>query len=204
MSRLYLDALRAGDAAGAYQVASRALGNGMTLAALYRGVITPAMYEIGRLWEEGVLTVADEHLASALTHRVLGALHPPDLAAGGIHRESTRPRAVLAAVEGELHALGLRMAADLLEAAGYETLYLGSDVPTEALLRALETLAPELLGLTATMPEAAVRLEDVTASARSAHPRLDIVVGGQAIASPDPGEATPVADLALIGGQVRR
>ncbi len=200
LSRTYLEALRSANAAGAYRVAADALSQGMPFAALCQRVITPAMYELGRLWGMGAITVADEHMATALTHRVLAALRhsvlaKPPLAAG-------RPRAVLAAVEGEQHALGLRMAADLVEDSGYEAIYLGADVPTDALLRTLETLSPELLGLSATMPGSAPTLAGVLASVRGKHPRLSLLVGGQASASSATGEA-PVDDLELLEARLR-
>lgn len=173
----------------------------MTTPQLYQRVITPAMHEIGVLWQRGALTVADEHLATALTNRVLAALRgPPGERRGagdGAGGERSRGRALLAAVEGERHALGLRMAADVLEDAGYEALYLGVDVPTEALLRAVESLSPDLVGLAATLSSLAPRLEAVAGEVRRAHPRLRLLVGGQA-ASPRIGEGTLVQDLEML------
>lgn len=193
LSRLYLEALRAADAPGAYRIVAGALREGMTTPELYQRVIAPAMHKIGELWARGAITVADEHLATALTNRVLAALrHPPG--------ETTTPgrgRALLAAVEGEQHALGLRMAADLLEDAGYETVYLGADVPTEALLQAVEIFSPSLVALTATMATLAPQLEAVAGELRRAHPHLDVLVGGQA-APPRIDGGTLVRDLELL------
>lgn len=203
LARSYLEALRAADAAGAYKIASRALAEGMSLAAFYQQVVTPAMYELGRLWERGAITVADEHMATALTHRVLAALRPPAFADPAFERDPGKPRAMLATVQGEHHALGLRMAADLLEDAGYQTIYLGADVPSAALLRAIEALSPSLLGLSATMPESRARLEDLVAEIRAEHPRLPLLIGGQASGSPQIGEGTPVEDLRSLEERVR-
>lgn len=202
LSRTYLDALRANDAAGAYRVASRALAQGIPLATLYQSVITPAMRELGRLWEKGAITIADEHLATGLTHQVLGALRPPAFASQGFEADSAKPRAMLAAVQGEQHALGLRMAADLLEDLGFETIYLGANVPTEALMQAVDTLSPDLLGLSATISESRARLEEAVARVRGSKPGLDLVVGGQASASPQVEEA-PVENLELLGERLR-
>ncbi|HEU4706522.1 MAG TPA: cobalamin-dependent protein [Solirubrobacterales bacterium] len=195
LSRNYLDAVRANDAAGAYRVAARARERGMSLAALYQSVIAPAMHELGRLWEKGAITIADEHLATALTFRVMTALRPRAVAGRTDAEDSAKPRAMFAAVEGEQHALGLRMAADLLEDAGFRSIYLGADVPTEALLQAVDSLSPDVLALTATMPKSGRRLKDTVASVRAARPRLKVMVGGQAVASQAVGEATVVEDL---------
>lgn len=193
LSRLYLDALRAADAPGAYRIAAGALREGMATAELYQRVIAPAMHEIGALWERGALTVADEHMATALTNRVLAALRPSpgEVAAPG------RGRALLAAVEGEQHALGLRMAADVVEDAGYEAIYLGPDVPTDALLQAVRSLSPDLVALTATMPTLAPQLEALAGKLRQAHPGLGLLIGGQA-ASPRIEGGMLVRDLELL------
>lgn len=168
------------------------------MAELYQEVITPAMHELGRLWERGAITVADEHLATALTHRVLAALRPDPRE----RADRPRPRAMLSAVEGEQHALGLRMAADLIEDAGYDVVYLGADTPVAALLHTVDSLSPELLGLAATMPELAPVLEQTVLEARRANPHLGLLVGGQASTSLRIREATLVEDLTSLEKRV--
>jgi hypothetical protein len=56
-------------------------------------------------------TIADEHVATALSHRALLPLQEPLQIAPPRSRE----RVVLAAVEGQAHVLGLRMVAYVLE-----------------------------------------------------------------------------------------
>ncbi|HPE65472.1 MAG TPA: B12-binding domain-containing protein, partial [Synergistales bacterium] len=41
----------------------------------YLGVVQPAMIEIGNLWERGELSVAREHLATAIVTRIMAAQH---------------------------------------------------------------------------------------------------------------------------------
>lgn len=204
LSRAYLEALRAADAAGAYRVLTQARERGMRLLDLYELVITPAMHEVGRLWARGALTIADEHLATELTQRALNALRADALERPGDATREEMPRAMLAAVQGERHILGLRMAADLIEDAGYETLYLGADVPTEDLLAAVEALSPALLGLSVTMPELGPVLAQTVRRAHRARPGLDLLVGGQASASQRLREATPVKDLASLDERLRQ
>lgn len=196
LSRLYLDAIRAADAAGAFRVASSALAQGMTTAELYQRVITPAMYEVGVLWEKGVLTVADEHLATALTHRVLASRRPPlrvEIKAG----EKAAGRVMLAAVGGEQHALGLRMVADVLEDAGFHTIYLGGDVPVDALLQSMASLSPDLLALSVTMPDLTSRLEEMIGAIRQAYPDVGLLLGGQGV-PPDFEVGATVQDLEVL------
>ncbi|WP_254434125.1 B12-binding domain-containing protein [Halobacillus sp. Marseille-Q1614] len=41
---------------------------------LYEDIITPAMYHVGELWEKNEISVADEHLATAICDFVLSRL----------------------------------------------------------------------------------------------------------------------------------
>jgi len=107
------------------------------------------------------------------------------LYASTLGTEAGGGRVLLAGVEGEQHVVGLRMAADVLEVAGFETTYLGADVPTHDLLRMIGELDPDLLAISATMPFSAYPLRRAVAEVRKAHPDLGILVGGQGAALDD-------------------
>jgi MerR family transcriptional regulator, light-induced transcriptional regulator len=179
VSRTYGDALRAADGAAAERVALECLQEGMAIEALYARVIAPAMWRIGCLWQEGAITVADEHLATALTHRVMASAY-----GSSFGRATTRPgRILLAVVEGQRHALGLRMAADVLELGGYEVNYLGEDVPLDALVGAIESRDPDLIGLSSTLTPDDSALRAAVAELESAFPDIPILLGGQGVPS---------------------
>jgi diguanylate cyclase (GGDEF)-like protein len=200
LSRAYEDALRVADAAGAERVARQGLSEGLSVAGLYQRVIAPAMWRIGTLWEQGALSVADEHLATALTHQVMAGIYGPSLG-----HKLMPGRVLLAAVEGEQHALGLRMAADVIELAGYETIYLGADVPTADLLQVVTARAPDLVALAATMPDSATALDRAITGIQDADPSLSVLFGGQgARARQGNGEAVLVQDLERLPAAVRR
>jgi diguanylate cyclase (GGDEF)-like protein len=147
LSRSFGGALRAGDPAAAERVASDALEGGMSVAAVQDRVIAPAMCWIGELWQRGEVSVGDEHLATAISQDVLGRLFPRALTS----QPRSRERIVLAAVQGEHHTLGLRMAADVLEGAGFDVLYLGADVPLSGLLDTCRSRTPAAVGFTVSM-----------------------------------------------------
>jgi diguanylate cyclase (GGDEF)-like protein len=179
-------------------VARQALGEGMGVAGLYQRVIAPAMWRIGELWEQGEISVADEHLATALTHQVMAGVYGPSLG------HKVKPgRILLAAVEGEQHALGLRMAADVVELAGYETIYLGADVPTDDLLQAVAARSPDLVGLSATMPGSIRALDRAVAEIQRIDPNLIVLFGGQGVRSRELNDgAVLVRDLEQLLGMV--
>ncbi len=180
-------------------MARQALGEGMSVAGLYQRVIAPAMWRIGELWEQGAISVADEHLATALTYQVMVGIYGPSLG-----HKVMPGRILLAAVEREQHALGLRMAADVIELAGYETIYLGADVPTDDLLQAVATRAPDLIALAATMPNSAPALDRAISEIHRANSNLIVLFGGQG-ARPRQGdeEAVLVQSLEQLPAAVR-
>lgn len=125
----YLHALRAGDQVAALVLIREALTVGFKLCDLYRDVLQPALYEIGQRWEHRLIDVADEHRATAITWSVMEqcAAREKPLPSG--------PPLILATCVGpELHDLGLRMISDCLEIAGWHTLYLGSNMPLDAIV----------------------------------------------------------------------
>jgi diguanylate cyclase (GGDEF)-like protein len=149
LARRFERALEAGSSHDAGVVVAEAFGADLSVASVQSNVIAPAMREIGDLWECGELTVGDEHLATAISQEVLGRMFMHALQSPPRSRE----RVMLAAAQGEHHVLGLRMAADVLEGAGFDVLYLGADVPLEALLDSCRTHTPAVLGLTVSIPQ---------------------------------------------------
>ncbi len=193
LSRSYQDALRVGDVAAAGEIAEEVLRGGVSVAYLYQRVIAPAMWRIGDLWEAGAISIADEHLATALTQQVMAAIYGPNLG-----KKALPGRIMLAGVEDEQHSLGLRMAADVVELAGYETIYLGANLPTEDLLREVAAWAPDLLALSATMPGCVPALDRVISAAHLAYPRLPVVFGGQGARPREDGSGIFVESLEVL------
>jgi DNA-binding transcriptional MerR regulator len=92
------------------------------LQTVLRDVVLPYLSEVGRRWERGEASVAQEHFASNLLRgRLLGLARGWADAAG--------PRAVLACAPGELHDLPLISFGLALAARGWSITYLGPDTP---------------------------------------------------------------------------
>lgn len=129
---------------------------------IYDRTISPALIQIGELWHAGEVTVAQEHLAS----NVLGAtlVHLLRLA----QPVDGARRVILACFADEEHVLGLYGAGLRLASWGYRTLMLGASTPPAAISRVVDALAPDLVGLSATMmvpPPRARELVDAYADA---------------------------------------
>jgi MerR family transcriptional regulator, light-induced transcriptional regulator len=168
----FLTALRAGNARAAEDIVRSYLADGMAPGVVHVEVIAPAMHAIGALWARDELSVAEEHLATAITYRVLNVI-----SAAGARAATTRERVMLAALEDERHVMGLQMVADTLESAGFAVQLLGADVPLDSLAAAVARFAPAVLGLSSTMP-AGPRLEATIRRLQRVDPALPVLIGG--------------------------
>jgi diguanylate cyclase (GGDEF)-like protein/PAS domain S-box-containing protein len=177
LARAYGQTMRTGDPATAIAVIDDALRHKLSAAAVQSQVIAPAMREIGELWERGGLTVAQEHLATALSHQALTRLYP------GLIRQSTRQgdTVVVAGVHGEHHVLGLRMVADVFDGAGYDVRFLGPDVPESSLLTWVQEHEPAVVALGVTMPLGAAALARQLQTLSDLAPGVQLVIGGQGV-----------------------
>lgn len=111
-------------------------------------VIQPAMYDVGRLWHERKVSVAQEHLATATSQYVLSEVLLKQQFA-----EPTGKTAVIACVESNHHTLGARMLADAMMISGWDTQFLGANTPTRDLVEHVDAHRPDLLALSVSMPQ---------------------------------------------------
>nr|WP_211194683.1 cobalamin-dependent protein [Pyxidicoccus fallax] len=148
---------------------------GIPLQVLHLEIIQKAQYEIGRLWQENIISVAQEHLATAISQLALAHLYRH------LPRDPDNGKVVMVScVEGELHEVGARMASDFLEMSGFDVRFLGANVPPEHLARMVREVRPDLLALSVTMTYHLPQLREAVKHARAAMPGLPIAVGGLA------------------------
>src|SRR5262249_53649330 len=98
-------------------------------------VIVPYLHELGERWEQGDVSIAQEHYASTvLRGRLLG------LARGW--GRGIGPIAVLACAPGEQHDLGLIAFGLALRARGWRIVYLATATPITSVADAARSCAP--------------------------------------------------------------
>jgi methanogenic corrinoid protein MtbC1 len=67
----YAAAILAGDEVAAETTIREAMDDGLSVAEIDEDVIAPAMWRVGELWERGRISVAEEHIATEISTRVL-------------------------------------------------------------------------------------------------------------------------------------
>lgn len=176
----FLAALLAGDRRGALCVARAVLEQGMAPIDLYADVIQWAQRDIGRRWVAGEVSVADEHVATAISQYVVSAVYD-ELELHPARAQS----AVIAGVTGDRHQLGAQMVADALEADGWSVRFLGADVPVVDVVAMVDSLRPRLVGISATMLQSLAVASELIEGVRSVDAGIAVIVGGRAFAACD-------------------
>jgi methanogenic corrinoid protein MtbC1 len=169
----YVNALAAGDVTAAERLV---LESTLDVRTLYEQVLQPALYEIGRRWEEAEISVAQEHLATAATQSLMARL------ADRFDRVAPRRgrRVLVACAEGELHAIGVRMVADFLEADGWDVLFVGALSPPSAVAELATAQGVDVVALSATLAQRVPEIVAAVAALRELETVPVIAVGGQA------------------------
>lgn len=118
---------------------------GATLLKILDISVKEAMHRIGNLWYCGEVTVADEHLATRTALRAIETLREC------IRRAQTDGRrALVCAVEDELHDLPVLCVQLLLEESGWQVMNLGGNTPFFTLAEAIGKHSPGLVCISST------------------------------------------------------
>jgi MerR family transcriptional regulator, light-induced transcriptional regulator len=175
LAQKYLDALLRASRREASQMVMDAVDRGTSVRDVYLHVFQRSQYEIGRLWQSNQISVAQEHLCTAATQLIMSQFY------SFIFRtERKNRRAVAACVGGDLHEIGIRMVADFFEMDGWDTFYLGADVPSDSVVQTVIDREAHVLAVSTTLLTHIGSLAELIAAVRSnrACVELRILVGG--------------------------
>ncbi len=173
----FSDLLLRGKHNEAHQFVKQRISSSDDLRTVYDALIRPAMYEVGRLWENNTITVAHEHLATSIIMRIITYFYMDYVSS-----EVTKGKAVVTAAANEYHEIGARIIADFLEMDGWDVTYLGANMPAEELLLMLGEEHPDILCISVTMAfnfTKVIRLIEMIRE-RSSLRHIKIMAGGHA------------------------
>ena len=138
-------------------------------------VVAPALVRVGHGWAEGSVSVAQEHMATAVFRRVLGWLFQVYEVRG------TAPRLVVATPPTQVHEFGALMVAISAAADGWAVTYLGPDLPVADLVSAVEQTGARAVAVSAVyVPEGTDLLAALREMRAGLPERVPLLVGGAA------------------------
>lgn len=138
-------------------------------------VVAPAIEGVGHGWAEGSVSVAQEHMATAVLRRVLGWLLRV------FEVNGTAPRILVTTPPHQVHELGALMVAASAAAEGWGVTYLGPDLPVADLLGAVEQTSARAVAVSVVyMSDESDLLAAIRETRAGLPEQIPLLVGGAA------------------------
>jgi len=166
----YLRLVGDGDEYGAVEIVTGLLDNGVPPARVMLDLIARTQSRVGELWAANDWSIAREHAATAISERALAAVSA---------RSSVRPtrgRITVACVDGEWHALPVRILGEMLRLDGWRVDFLGANVPGPHLVTHLHQTGPDAVALSCMLATRLPRAHAAITACRSVG--VPVIAGG--------------------------
>jgi MerR family transcriptional regulator, light-induced transcriptional regulator len=171
----YLESVVKGDRVQAQETIKDAINKGLSLKDVYLKVFQSTQYEMGRLWQQGQVSVAEEHHMTEVTQEMMSKLK-----SDAPSSSRKKGHLVVTSVGNEMHNMGPRMVSDFLEMDGWAVIFLGANTPHQDVLSILKKQNASMLLVSATMVYNVRRVKSLISQVR-ADPKLravKVIVGG--------------------------
>jgi methanogenic corrinoid protein MtbC1 len=145
---------------------------------LFDSVLTPLLEQIGERWLRGTLSIAHEHLATALVRSLLDSMR------ASFSNPSAESTLVAATPAGEYHELGALKVAVLAAVDGWRSVFLGPNLPAAEITQAAAELKARVVALSLVHHEHDPEVESQLRRTIETLPKTSLlIVGGQAAAN---------------------
>jgi methanogenic corrinoid protein MtbC1 len=173
----YLDHLLEGKRGECSRIVSHLLDQDVEIKTLYTDLFQKSLYRVGELWEFNKISVAKEHLATAITEGLLNLTYPRLFASEHRHPDRT---VIISCTANEFHQVGGKMVADIFELNGWDAHFLGANTPVDHMLAFIQETQPDMVGLSLSIFFNLASMKSEIEAIRSEFHNLDLAIGGQA------------------------
>jgi methanogenic corrinoid protein MtbC1 len=163
---------------GVEEITQKALDTQVKPSDILEGCMT-GMQRIGERFSRNEVYVPELLMAAKAMNVVMVFLKPFFLK-GEVHRKGTF---VLGTVAGDLHDIGKKLVAMVVEGNGWEVVDLGVDVSTEKFVEAVSKKPGCTVGLSALLTTTMVNMEKIVKTIKEKFPHTRILVGGAPVTS---------------------
>jgi corrinoid protein of di/trimethylamine methyltransferase len=150
------------------------LKSGMEAYDIIIQICAPAMSEVGILYQEGEYFVPEILMSAKAFEAAMEVLRPylekMERKTGGT--------VVIGVCEGDIHTIGKNLVATMLEAAGFNIIDLGADVPAKEFVKVAKDNDADIIGVSALMTTSMIGMKDVVDFAKEEGIRAKVMIGG--------------------------
>ena len=159
---------------GADELTRKALESGVSPQDIMSKALIVGMQHVGERFRNKEIFVPDVLMAAKAMAAAMEHLKPYYKSDALKHRGTI----IMGTVLGDLHYIGKKLVGMVAEGAGWEVVDLGTDVPPERFLKALEDHPGSVVGLSALLTTTMVNMEATTSRIKSFNPNTKVIVGG--------------------------
>ena len=165
-----------GEDDSALDLIRQALAASISPLAIINEAIVPGIVEAGYLWNKGIYFLPEVVLSAETFREAMGLLAPLI----SPHEVKTAGKIVIGTVAGDVHTLGKRIVVTMLQAAGYEVVDLGEDVPNTTFINRVREYQPDILGLGSYMTTTNRAMEEIIRNleANGLRSQVKVLIGG--------------------------
>lgn len=172
----FRSALLNGDITECLKISSEFIKTENDIPVFYQYIIHPAMYDVGILWEKDEISVAQEHLASAIVTRLLASI-----TTRSSRTEKNKGKLLITSSPNEFHQIGAWMISDVFELNGWDVRFLGADTPKNELFRLTRDFMPDVIAVSVTMPFNVDKAAEIISEIKNSEDlkTVKVLVGGR-------------------------
>lgn len=159
---------------GAGELARKALDAGIPPEDILSKALVIGMQHVGERFRNKEIFVPDVLMAAKAMSAAMEHLKPFFKSDALKHRGTI----VIGTVLGDLHDIGKKLVAMVIEGAGWEVVDLGTDVSPEKFLKAVDEHPGCVVGLSALLTTTMVNMESTVKHLKSKHPSVKVIIGG--------------------------
>lgn len=142
---------------------------------VFHHILVKVLYKVGDEWENGVISVAQEHFSSQfIINRCTQFLRI-------LPMNPALPKVMAFCPEGEHHQIGLMIFSLFLKKKGNEVIYLGPNTPLEGLADLIKMKNISVVAISMTNPAPVKKVESWIQSCLETNPSLKFIVGGSCV-----------------------
>lgn len=176
----YFNSLIEGNKSKCSLIISDLIEEGIKPKEIYTELFQKSMYQVGRMWDNSKINIANEHLATTITESMINIIYPV------INKiPKNGKKAIIACIDKEFHNLGAKIISDFFEINGWNTFYLGANMPVNDFLKMIEEKQPQIIGLSFNFYMNLPRLIKFIEAIKEKFPEQKIIVGGQGFNNED-------------------
>ena len=168
------------DFAGVGPAVEEALADGLSPTRILAEGLSAGMRKVGELFKCGEVYMPEVLVSCDVYYRGLEIVRPLIKA---VDAGARRGKVIMGTIHGDIHTVGKDVAVPVFQAAGYEVVDLGVDVPDEGFVKAIREHQPDIVGLGTYMTSTFMHARETVRLITEAGLRgqVKIICGGPAV-----------------------